>query len=175
MRVAVRPMPKRHRTVAAPSYGGPLRSLATLCCAVLALSVSAQPLQAETSGLAATDVLAPLRFAGRERQPVRITVQRVDVRTGKPARGAGPLYLTSDYARIDFPAAPALDAKGRATLRLLMHPPSPGSPCRGQITVWVILDEEDADDTMGARVVIPYTADTQATGCLAASADPGSR
>jgi hypothetical protein len=116
-----------------------------------------------------------VEFPGAEAAELRITLQRVDARTGNPVGGAGPLYLTSDYAHVDLPAAPALGADGRGLLRLGLHPPAPGSPCRGRIIVWVILDEKDADDTMGARVIIPYTADPPATGCVPAPAELGTR
>ena len=125
-----------------------------------------QPLAEGSPGLTPASGPAALHFAGREGQSFQIVVQRVDARTGRPMRGAGPLYLTNDYPHIDYPTAPALDAASQTTLRLFVHPPPPGSPCRGRIIVWVILDEEDADDTRGARVVIPYTADPQATGCM---------
>jgi hypothetical protein len=152
----------------------PLRPwLAGLGSVLLAIAGPAQPLSAGPSDRVLAAAPAAVEFPGAEAAELWITLQRVDARTGDPVGGAGPLYLTSDYPHIDFPAAPALDAAGQATLRLVLHPPAPGSPCRGRITVWVILDEEDADDTMGARVVIAYTADPQATGCAAAG--PGTR
>jgi hypothetical protein len=163
-------MPKRHYTLVTPAGGAPLAGLGCLLLAKLSL---AQPLHAGPSDRVLAAGPTAVEFPGAEAAELRIAVQRVDARTGEPMRGAGPLYLTGDYAHIDFPAAPALDAAGQATLRLLVHPPAPGSPCRGRIIVWVILDEEDADDNMGARVVIAYTADPQATGCAAAG--PGTR
>jgi hypothetical protein len=165
-------MPKRHYTLVTPAGGAPLAGLGCLLLANLSL---AWPLHAGRSDRLLAAVPTAVVFPGAEAAELRIAVQRVDARTGDPVGGAGPLYLTSDYPHIDFPAAPALDAAGQATLRLVLHPPAPGSPCRGRIIVRVILDEEDADDTMGARVVIAYTADPQATGCAAACAGPGTR
>jgi hypothetical protein len=142
-------------------------------CALLGAATGAEPARAGTIGLALAGEPRTLHFSGERAEAVVIVVRWVDSHTEQPVERAARLYLTSDYERIDFPFEPTLGADGRATLRLAVFPPPPGKACEGRFTVRVILDEEDADDTMDARIAFTYSAAREATGCVA-SQEPAS-
>ena len=100
-----------------------------------------------------------LRFQGGKPLEVWIEVQLVVVNSGEHVPRRAPLYLSSDLDGIVFPSRPRLDEKGFARLKLVI--PSPGVETRrrlqGRFTVWVLIDEEDADDTIEGRVVFTYS------------------
>jgi hypothetical protein len=144
-----------------------VRSVGAALCALLG---GAEPARAGTMGLVLAGEPRTLHFSGGRAEAVVIVVRWVDSHTEKPVERAARLYLASDYERIGFPSEPTLGADGRATLRLAVFPPPPGKACEGRFTVRVILDEEDADDTMDARIAFTYSAAREATGCVASQA-----
>lgn len=100
-----------------------------------------------------------LRFQGKKPLEVWIEVRLVVVGTGKKVSRPGPLYLTSDYEGIVFPSQARLDARGFARLKLVIAPPGAADlrQLQGRFTVWVLIDEEDAGDTIEGRMVFTYT------------------
>ena len=100
-----------------------------------------------------------LRFQGGKPLEVWIEVQLVVVKTGEHVPRRAPLYLSSDLDGIVFPRRPRLDEKGFARLKLVI--PSPDAESRrrlqGRFTVWVLIDEEDADDTIEGRLFFSYS------------------
>ena len=96
-----------------------------------------------------------LTFPGGDPQQVTIRLQLVEIATGRPVHRGGALYLTSSYQGIGYPSGARLSARGAATLRLTVRPPTADERERlgGSITVIVIIDEEEADDTIEGRAV----------------------
>lgn len=134
--------------------------------AIALLFALALPAAALAGGaLQATPTPERLTFPGGMPQTVRIALQLVARSTGEPVARAAPLYVTGDVSGIAYPADPRLDARGRAAFAVTVPPPPPGAPCRGAVTLRIILDTEDADDTVGAKLVLPYAADAAETAC----------
>ena len=95
-----------------------------------------------------------LKFPGDQPEEVFITVQLIDIKSGRPVRRSGPLYLRSNYDKIDYPTVANLDARGFARVALRIAPPEPAdSDLNGNVFVWALLDEEDADDTAEGRIL----------------------
>ena len=95
-----------------------------------------------------------LEFPGNQPEEVFITVQLIDIKSGRPVRRSGPLYLRSNYDKIDYPTVANLDARGFARVALRIAPPEPAdSDLNGNVFVWALLDQEDADDTAEGRIL----------------------
>ena len=94
-----------------------------------------------------------LEFRNNAPVEVAISVQLVDVKTGNPIRRAGPLYLRSNYDKIDYPVQATLDARGFARVMIHVRPPEPADAnLNGNVYVWALLDQEQADDTAEGRI-----------------------
>ena len=100
-----------------------------------------------------------LRFQGTKPLEVWIEVQLLGVRTREKVSRRAPLYLSSDYEGIAFPSRSRLDARGFARLKLIIAPPGVEDRRRlqGRFTVWVLIDEEEADDTIEGKLVFFYS------------------
>lgn len=95
-----------------------------------------------------------LRFPGDRAEEVFISVQLVEVDSGEPVRRSGRLYLRSNYDRIEFPRSASLDERGSARVALRVAPPQPSdAELDGNVFVWALIDEGDADDTGEGRIL----------------------
>lgn len=101
-----------------------------------------------------------LTFPGGRPEAVEIEIQLSDVRTGEPEARPGELYFTSSYPGIVYPEQAALDAGGFARVRLVVRPPTEAErrELGGRILVFVVIDAEDADDTIEGRIVLTLPA-----------------
>ena len=97
-----------------------------------------------------------LTFPSGSPQSVEIEIQLSEVATGEPVARSGDLYFTSTYTGIEYPVGTALDANGFARVRLTVRPPSDAEfrELGGRILVFVLIDYEDADDTIEGRIVL---------------------
>ena len=95
-----------------------------------------------------------LEFRNNRAEDVYLSVQMVDIKTGGPVRRAGPLYLRSNYEKIEYPAKVDLDAQGFARVALRVLPPEPAdAELNGNVYVWAVPDHEQADDTAEGRIL----------------------
>lgn len=138
-----------------------MKKLAGILAAVIVLSAVfafESPLAAPKPGMRLASQTLVLRFQGRKPLEVWIEVQLLVVRTGENVNRRAPLYFSSDYDGIVFPSQAKLDARGFARLKLIIAPPSLAGHRRlqGRITVWVLIDEEDGDDTLEGKLVFSY-------------------
>ena len=133
------------------------RLLAALSIVLLPI-LSAALAQVEPIPLATSVIAHPdaLTFPGGKPQSVDVQIQLGDAQSGTPVARPGDLYFTSTYTGIVYPEAVALDANGFARIRLTVHPPSDAEfrELGGRILVFVLIDDEDADDTIEGRIVL---------------------
>lgn len=95
-----------------------------------------------------------LEFRNRRSEEVFINVQLVDIKSGSPIRRSGALYLRSNYDKIDYPTKVSLDERGFARVAINVRPPEAAdSELNGNVFVWALLDQEDADDTAEGRIL----------------------
>lgn len=134
-----------------------LRTLPTIVVLLGVFFLQAPPAFAKP-GMRLSSQGQALRFHGKKPLEVWVEVQLVVVKTKEKAPRLGPLYLTSDYDGIVFPSGARLDARGFARLKLVIAPPGLAEHrrLRGRFTVWILIDEEDADDTIEGRLVFTY-------------------
>lgn len=95
-----------------------------------------------------------LKFPNKRSEEVFMTVQLINIKSGNPIRRSGGLYLRSNYDKIDYPARPALDERGFARVSLKFLPPEAGdAKFNGNVYVWAVMDQENADDTSEGRLL----------------------
>jgi hypothetical protein len=95
-----------------------------------------------------------LEFRGGQPVDVSINIQLVDIKSGNPVRRSGPIYLRSNYDKIDYPARASLDERGFARVTIRVKPPEPAdAELNGNVYVWALLDQEQADDTAEGRIL----------------------
>ena len=95
-----------------------------------------------------------LEFPSNQPVEVFISIQLVDIKSGNPVRRAGPIYLRSNYDKIDYPAKATLDERGFARLSIKVHAPEAAdADLNGNVYVWAVLDQEQADDTSEGRIL----------------------
>jgi hypothetical protein len=95
-----------------------------------------------------------LAFPSQQAVDVSINIQLVDIKSGSPIRRAGALYLRSNYDKIDYPARASLDERGFARVTIRVKPPEPAdAELNGNVYVWALLDQEQADDTAEGRIL----------------------
>ena len=95
-----------------------------------------------------------LEFTNRRPEEVFVTVQLIDIKSGKPIRRSGPVYLRSNYDKITYPAKADLDQRGFLRVPLQIAPPEPAdAKLSGNVYVWAVLDQEEADDTAEGRIL----------------------
>ncbi len=86
-----------------------------------------------------------------------VTIQLIDIKSGSNISRSGPLYLRSNYDRITYPQAPTLDERGFARVPLIFAPPDTShSDLDGNIYLWAVLDQEEADDTVEGRYLFRF-------------------
>lgn len=96
-----------------------------------------------------------LSFPNGRPEEVNLTIQLVDIKSGNAVARSGLLYLRSNYERIAYPATAALDERGFARVRIELQPPEPAdADLNGNVYVWAVIDQADADDTKEGRVLL---------------------
>jgi len=114
----------------------------------------ADKVQAIPYKLALSSDQKKLQFRNKRSEDVFISVQLVDVKSGSPVRRAGPVYLRSNYDKIEYPARATLDERGFARVAIKVAPPEPtDAELNGNVYVWAVLDQEQADDTAEGRIL----------------------
>lgn len=98
-----------------------------------------------------------LAFDGNRPAEAFLTIQLTDIKSGANVARAGPLYLRSNYDGITYPQAPVLDERGFARVPLIFAPPDASdADLDGNIYVWALLDQEEADDTVEGRYLFRF-------------------
>jgi FecR protein len=95
-----------------------------------------------------------LEFRNNQPEEVFISIQIVDIKSSNPVRRAGPVYLRSNYDKIEYPSQAILDERGFARVAIKVMPPEASdSELNGNVYVWALLDQEQADDTAEGRIL----------------------
>jgi hypothetical protein len=95
-----------------------------------------------------------LEFRTGQPEEVFISIQIVDLKSGSPVRRSGAIYLRSNYEKIQYPDRATLDERGFARVALQVLPPEPAdAELNGNVYVWALLDNEQADDTAEGRIL----------------------
>jgi FecR protein len=95
-----------------------------------------------------------LEFRNNQPEDVFISIQLVDIKSGGPIARSGPIYLRSNYDKIDYPTKATLDQRGFARVSIKVQPPEPAdAELNGNVYVWAVLDQEQADDTAEGRIL----------------------
>jgi hypothetical protein len=78
----------------------------------------------------------------------------VDIKSGGPVTRSGPVYLRSNYDKIEYPSQASLDQRGFARVAIKVLPPEPAdADLNGNVYVWAVMDQEQADDTAEGRIL----------------------
>ena len=95
-----------------------------------------------------------LTFEAGRPEEVFLTIQAVDLKTGGEVARTGVLYLRSDYDKITYPPTAELNQRGFARVPLVFAPPEASdNRFNGNVYVWALIDQEDADDTGEGRIL----------------------
>jgi hypothetical protein len=98
-----------------------------------------------------------LNFEGNRPAEAFVSIQLIDIKTGANVARSGAIYMRSNYDRITYPQAPALDQRGSLRVPLVFAPPDAShAALDGNIYVWAVLDTEDADDTGEGRYLFKF-------------------
>ena len=98
-----------------------------------------------------------LNFEGNRPAEAFISIQLIDIKSGANVARSGAVYLRSNYDRITYPQAPALDQRGALRVPLVFGPPdATHASLDGNIYVWAVLDSENADDTGEGRYLFKF-------------------
>ncbi|MEE8433874.1 MAG: FecR family protein [bacterium] len=94
-----------------------------------------------------------LEFRNSQPEEVFVSIQLVNIKTGRPIRRSGSLYLRSNYDKITYPREAVLDERGFARVRIQFAPPEPSdAKLNGNVFLWAVMDQEDADDVSEGRL-----------------------
>jgi hypothetical protein len=102
-----------------------------------------------------------LAFAGNQPEEVFVTLQLTNVTTGREVPRAATIYFRSNYDKITYPPMAKLDQRGFARVPLTVAPPEAAdAQLNGNVYVWAVIDQADADDTGEGRILfnIPVSA-----------------
>jgi hypothetical protein len=102
-----------------------------------------------------------LAFAGNQPEEVFVTLQLTNVTTGREVPRAATIYFRSNYDKITYPPMAKLDQRGFARVPLTLAPPEAAdAQLNGNVYVWAVIDQADADDTGEGRILfnIPVSA-----------------
>jgi hypothetical protein len=102
-----------------------------------------------------------LAFAGNQPEEVFVTLQLTNVTTGREVPRAATIYFRSNYDKITYPPMARLDQRGFARVPLTLAPPEAAdAQLNGNVYVWAVIDQADADDTGEGRILfnIPVSA-----------------
>ena len=92
-----------------------------------------------------------LTFGGNQPEEVFVTLQLTNVTTGREVPRAASIYFRSNYDKITYPQSAKLDQRGFARVPLTVAPPEAAdAQLNGNVYVWAVIDQSDADDTGGA-------------------------
>ena len=95
-----------------------------------------------------------LAFKDGRTEEVFINVQLVNIKSGSAINRSGKVYMRSNYDRITYPAFVKLDDRGFARVNLKFAPPeATDTALNGNVYVWAVIDQEDADDTSEGRIL----------------------
>lgn len=95
-----------------------------------------------------------LTFAGNRPEEVFVTIQLINLKSGGQVHRAGPIYFRSNYGKITYPRGAGLDQRGFLRAPLIFAPPEASdADLNGNIFVWAVLDQEEADDTGEGRIL----------------------
>ena len=95
-----------------------------------------------------------LGFSNNRSEEVYVSIQLINIKTGEAVRRSGPIYLRSNYDRINYPQVAQLDERGFARVALTFDPPEASdSSLNGNVYVWGVMDSEESDDTSEGRIL----------------------
>lgn len=95
-----------------------------------------------------------LSFPSNQPEEVFVSLQLVDIDSGGEVHRAGKVYFRSNYGRITYPPVSNLNQRGFARVPLKIAPPSPtDDKLDGNVYVWAVIDEENADDTAEGKIL----------------------
>ena len=98
-----------------------------------------------------------LTFPRGQAEEVFVSLQLVDIKTGREINRPGKIYFRSNYDRITYPPVAELNQRGAARLPLLFAPPEiSDDKLEGNIFVWALIDEEFGDDTAEGRILFTF-------------------
>ncbi len=95
-----------------------------------------------------------LTFPQNQPEEVFVSLQLIDIKTGAEVHRAGKVYFRSNYGRITYPPVSELNQRGFTRVPLVFSPPEPADDkLEGNVYVWALIDEEDADDTVEGKIL----------------------
>ena len=95
-----------------------------------------------------------LGFTGNQPEEVFVTLQLTNVTTGREVPRAATIYFRSNYDKITYPPMAKLDDRGFARVPLTVAPPEAAdAQLNGNVYVWAVIDQADADDTGEGRIL----------------------
>ena len=95
-----------------------------------------------------------LTFSDNQPEEVFVTLQLINIKSGGEIHRAGKVYFRSNYGRISYPPVSNLNQRGFARVPLVIAPPQPtDDKLDGNVYVWAVIDEEDADDTVEGKIL----------------------
>lgn len=98
-----------------------------------------------------------LSFSSTTPEEAFLTLQLIDIKTGKQINRSGRIYLRSNYQRVIYPKSASLNQRGFARVPISFAPPeSSDENLDGNIYVWALMDEESADDTAEGRILFTF-------------------
>lgn len=95
-----------------------------------------------------------LEFRNNQTEEVFVSIQLVNIKTGRPIRRSGPVYLRSNYDKFTPPPSPPV-LNERGFVRVLVQfsrPEQSDSKLNGNVFLWAVMDQEDADDVSEGRL-----------------------
>lgn len=94
-----------------------------------------------------------LEFRNKQNEEVFVSIQLVNIKTGRTIRRSGPVYLRSNYDKITYPSSAVLDARGFVRVAVQFAPPEAAdAKLNGNVFLWAVMDQEDADDVSEGRL-----------------------
>jgi hypothetical protein len=95
-----------------------------------------------------------LTFGSNQPEEVFITLQLMNVTTGREVPRAASIYFRSNYDKITYPPMAKLDQRGFARVPLTFLPPEAAdTQLNGNVYVWAVIDSAEADDTGEGRIL----------------------
>ena len=95
-----------------------------------------------------------LAFPSNQPEEVFVSLQLINIKSGAEVHRAGKVYFRSNYGRISYPPVSNLNQRGFARVPIVVTPPTPADDkLDGNIYVWAVIDEEEADDTAEGKIL----------------------
>src|SRR5262249_3440551 len=95
-----------------------------------------------------------LTFNGSQPEEVFITLQLMNVTTGREVPRSATIYFRSNYDKVTYPPMTKLDQRGFARVPLTFGTPEAAdTQLNGNVYVWAVVDAADADDTGEGRIL----------------------